>query len=360
MRIDQLWLSDFRCFESAHLELAPAGITVILGGNGQGKTSLLEAVAYLARLESFRGAAREPLVRSGAASAVVRARGDNSGRSILLEAEIPLSGRDRLQVNRQPLRRAGEILGFIRVTVFSPDDLDLVKGGPTGRRRYLDEVLSSLSPHNRALRTELERVLRQRGMLLRQCGGHLTGDASRTLDVWDLKLAEVGTAVTMKREELLVDLSPSVEAAYRTFAPAADALRIRYRRSWEGQLSEALRAAREQDLRRGATTVGPHRDELEMELSGMPARSHASQGEQRCVALALRLGSHAVVGRSTGSPPVLLLDDVFSELDHTRRQSLMNHLVTGQTILSSTGPIPGDAPVERRYRVCNGTLGEIR
>jgi DNA replication and repair protein RecF len=358
VRVARVWLSDFRNYASA--ELAPAaGITAIVGSNGEGKTNLLEAIGYLATLSSFRGAPGEALVRSGCDTAVVRAEVEVEGRTSLLEAELRAVGRDRVQVNRQPLKRARDLLGTIRVTVFSPDDLELVKGGPAERRRLLDETLVACSPRHDATRSDLDRILRQRTTLLRQSGGRLTPEVEATLDVWDAKLTEVGERLAEAREALVARLEPVVAKAYDDVASTAANVTLRYEAPWRADgLAAALARARPDDLRRGVSTVGPHRDELGLTIDGLPARTHASQGEQRSLALALRLGAHAVVTDETGTPPVLLLDDVFSELDADRSHALLAHLPPGQTLLTTAGVLPEGVTPELVVRVRDGRIVE--
>jgi DNA replication and repair protein RecF len=356
MRLDRLWLTDFRNYHSAELAPAPDGLTVVQGQNGEGKTNLLEAVGYLATLGSFRGAPTEALVRVGAGMAVVRAEGVREGRALLIEATIQPGGRDRVQVNRQPLRRSRDLLGSLRVSVFAPDDLSLVKGGPAERRRYLDETLVAIHPKNDSLRSDLDRVLRQRNTLLKQAGGRLTAEVAATLDVWDTKLTEVGEAMVAARVALVERLEPELAKAYDQLASTAAAVQAVYQRSWEGGLAGALASARNDDVRRGVSTVGPHRDELVLSIAGLPARTHASQGEQRSLALSLRLASHAVVAEEAGSAPVLLLDDVFSELDPDRTEALLAHLPEGQALLTTAGPVPAGAHPERVVQVHDGRI----
>ncbi len=341
MRLTHLWLTDFRNYDTAELELPP-GLTVVVGDNGAGKTNLLEAVGYLATLESFRGAPAEALVRQGEERAVVRGTAIREARELLVEAEIRVRGRGRVAVNRQPLRRAADLVGALVVSVFSPDDLELVKGGPSARRRYLDDLLVSLHVRNDSLRRDLDRILRQRTALLRDAGGRLSPALAPTLDVWDSKLAAVGDALGAARAGLVARLEPALAAAYAGIAgPDARPVGVVYDAPWRpGGLAAALVVSRAEELRRGVCLVGPHRDELALTISGMPARTHASQGEQRSLALALRLAGHRVVGESAGEPPVLLLDDVFSELDESRSQALLDHLPPGQAILTTTGGIP--------------------
>jgi DNA replication and repair protein RecF len=358
VRLTHLWLRDFRNYQELDLKLAPAGLTLVLGDNGEGKTNVLEAIAYLATLSSFRRAPKEALVRRGADSAIIRAEGEEGGRRLLVEAQLNRVGRDRILVNRAPLRNSRELLGTLRVTVFSPDDLELVKGPPAGRRRYLDDLLVALHPRNQALLSDVERILRQRGALLRQAGGRLTAEVTTTLDVWDRALLEKGGALTAAREALVTRLEPEVAKAYNQLAPSGGEVRLVYERSWEADLAQGLAAARAEDVRHGVTSVGPHRDELALAIAGLPARTHASQGEQRSLALALRLASHALVTGETTTPPVLLLDDVFSELDSHRSRSLVAHLPAGQSVLTSAAePPPGLAPTWR-VRVSAGKLEE--
>jgi DNA replication and repair protein RecF len=289
----------------------------------------------------------------------VRAEVEVEGRTSLLEAELRAVGRDRVQVNRQPLKRARDLLGTIRVTVFSPDDLELVKGGPAERRRLLDDTLVACSPRHDATRSDLDRILRQRTTLLRQSGGRLTPEVEATLDVWDAKLTEVGERLAEARAALVARLEPVVAKAYDDVASTAANVTLRYEAPWRADgLAAALAAARADDLRRGVSTVGPHRDELALTIDGLPARTHASQGEQRSLALALRLGAHAVVTDETGTPPVLLLDDVFSELDADRSHALLAHLPPGQALLTTAGVLPEGVTPELVVRVRDGRIVE--
>ena len=363
-----MWLTDFRNYQSAQLDLA-GGLTVVLGGNGEGKTNLLEAIGYLATLSSFRGAPAEALVRQGCERAVVRGEGEREGRELLVEAEVARTGRGRVAVNRQPLRRSADLLGALRASVFSPDDLELVKGGPAGRRRYLDDALVGVHPRNDALRRDLERVLRQRTTLLRQAGGRLTPDVATTLDVWDAKLVDVGEALAAARADLVDRLRPELARAYAQVAgpAAADKATVSatYEAPWRAEgLAAALAVVRTEELRRGVSLVGPHRDALVLSVSGMPARSHASQGEQRSLALALRLAAHAMVAEAVGEPPFLLLDDVFSELDASRSRALLDALSAtsfgpvggGQAVLTTAESLPPGAEPELVVRIAAGSI----
>ncbi|HLI01541.1 MAG TPA: DNA replication/repair protein RecF [Acidimicrobiales bacterium] len=363
MHLEHLWLTDFRTYHQAELVPAASGLTVITGANGQGKTNLLEAIGYLATLRSFRGAPGEALIRVGAPNAVVRASGSREGRGLLIEAELKPTGRDRVQVNRQTLRRTRDLLGALQVTVFAPDDLELVKGGPAGRRRYLDDLLVALHPRHDATQTEVERVLKQRNALLKSAAGRGRPgpDVLSTLDVWDAKLTAAGEALVTARRGLAEALSPLAGAAYATLAtgstgPGRVTVGVRYQPSWSGSLASALAAARDEDLRRGLSTVGPHRDELLLGIGGLPARTHASQGEQRTLALALRLGGHRLVTGRIGSPPILLLDDVFSELDPDRSAALLDSLPEGQALLTTAGALPAGVEAEVTVRVEDGKV----
>jgi DNA replication and repair protein RecF len=352
-----LELTDFRNYARTTLDL-DQDLTVVAGANGAGKTNLVEAVAWLATLESFRGVPNETLVREGADRAVLRAEVVQAdGRQLAIEAELPITGRSRVQVNRQRLTRTRDLLGALQVSVFSPDDLALVKGGPGERRRFLDTTLVGLHVKHDAVRSDLERILRQRNMLLKQAGGRLSPDIVTTLDVWDTRLAEVGTALGDARDALVTELEPLVGKAYADVAGVPTDVHLRYAPAWRAPgLAAVLAAGRAEDVRRQLTLIGPHRDELEIVLAGLPARTHASQGEQRCVALAFRLAAHQAVADRAGTPPVLLLDDVFSELDPDRAEALLHHLPAAQVVVTTAGPLPPSAIPSRRVVVRDGRL----
>ena len=402
MQVRTLWLTDFRSYTSAQLDLGP-GLTALVGANGEGKTNLLEALAWLATLTSFRGAPTDALVRRGAPFAVVRALAEREGRELLIEAQLQPNGRNRVLVNRQPLRRARELLGSLRVTVFTPDDLAIVKEGPGERRRFLDDALVTLHPRNDGLRSDLDKVLRQRNALLKQTGGRLDESSAFTLEVWDEKLASVGAALARARLDLLGRLRPVLAATYDALARRPALADARYEAAWlpgdpyasadtgapsgaaerdgraaaggpgddpDGRrtvgipdhgelaaaLASALRSARDDDLRRGVTTVGPHRDDIVFGIGEAPARTQASQGEQRTLALALRLAVHHVVTEGAGSAPVLLLDDVFSELDPDRSAALLANLPPGQTLLTTASSLPDEAPPDVVLRLFDGRI----
>jgi DNA replication and repair protein RecF len=356
VRVDRLWLTDFRSYRDAELTLAPT-VTAIVGANGEGKTNLVEAIAFLATTSSFRGAPNDAMVRVGAATAVVRAEALRDERRLLIEAEISVAGRTRIQVNRQRLPRAKDLLGALRVSVFSPDDLELVKGGPGERRRYLDDALVALHPRNDQLRTDVERVLKQRNALLRQAGGRLTDEVASTLEVWDDRLAVAGDRLGAARAELVESLVPELTRCYQVVAGVEVAVEAIYRPEWlDTGLADALTAARGADLKRGVTTVGPHRDELHLSIAGLPARTHASQGEQRSLAFALRMSTHTLVAASVEAPPVVILDDVFSELDPWRSRALLDAIPVAQTILTTAGALPDGVRPEQQVVVEGGSL----
>ena len=335
-----IWLERFRNYAALDLAVAP-GRVVITGANGQGKSNLLEAIAYLGTLGSFRGAPTEALVQQGSEGAVVRADVVRGDRELLIEAELARAKPNRVQVNRQRLSAARELVGLVPITVFGPDDLELVKGGPAMRRRYLDDLLVQLHPRNVALRAEVDRTLKQRNALLRQAKGRITPEIDATLAVWNAKFAEAADALGAARADLVERLAPETDGAYAELAGPGHPVTMVYAPEWRTTgLAAALDAVRDDEVRRGVTLVGPHRDDVEITLSAMPVRTHASQGEQRTTALALRIAGHHVVGMSRGTSPLLLLDDVFSELDANRAHALLALLVADQTFITTAGEVP--------------------
>jgi DNA replication and repair protein RecF len=355
--VTRLELVDFRNYVEASFDLRP-GTTAVVGLNGQGKTNFAEALAYLSTLASFRGAPDEALIRMGADTAVVRAtiRQDDE-REVLVEAEINRHGRNRVLVNRQKLGRSRELLGVVRVSVFSPDDLALVKEGPGERRRFMDDTLVALALKYDAMRLELDRVVKQRNTLLKQSAGRLDEGAAFTLDVWDAKLAQLGDQFGHARSVLIARLDPMVIEAYEQLAGHPTPIELRYEPGWRRVgLAAALAESRVDDVRRGVSTVGPHRDDVDLVINGMPARTHASQGEQRTLALALRLAAHRMVAERSGSAPVLVLDDVLSELDAERSAALLHHLPAGQVVLTTAAPLPPAATPDATVRIVAGTV----
>jgi len=342
-----LELVDFRIFGAAHFEPEVDGTTVITGPNGTGKTSVLEALVYLGTQRSFRGAPREAMVRTGADRAIVRAELHHTAAPTLVEAEIVPTGRSRTQVNRKTAVGRRNLAAAAPCTIFSPEDLALVSGGPGGRRQLLDDTLALVDPEGARAADEVDKVLRQRAALLRQAGGRASADVAATLDVWDQRLADAGKILVTARERLTAALEEHVAPAYGRLAGSGGRIVVTqaYRRSWEGDLLPALEANRTADLRRGVNTVGPHRDELFLAIDEREARTHASQGEQRCLALALRIGIHRLVTARTPLTPTLLLDDVFSELDPVRSRALVAELPEGQSILTTAVPLPAGIDV---------------
>lgn len=363
----RLALTDFRCYPAVDLVL-PSGVTVVSGANGEGKTSLLEALSWAATTHSFRGVPDAALVRSGTDAAFVRVSVQEPDREQLLEAEIRALGRNRVRMNRHPLARARDLLGLLRVTVFAPDDLQLVKGGPAGRRAYLDDLLVAVAPRYEAVQAEYDRVLKHRNALLRQ--GLRGPDAESTLVVFDEQLVRAGSELVRGRLRLTGRLLPAVRDAYRGLAGEGDDVDAAYEAEWaEGSVAPAaedveplLRAAlverRAAEVDRGVTLVGPHRDEWRLLLAGLDARTHASQGEQRTLALGLRLAGHKVCAEVVGTEPVLLLDDVFSELDPARAEALVSELPAGQTLITTASTVPESVHPDRRLRVRDGRVEE--
>ena len=367
--VGHLWLTDFRCLAAVDIELG-AGLTVLYGANGQGKTSLLEAVGWIARLRSFRGVPDALLVRAGEPQAVLRGEITTGERRQLFEAEIRAAGRNRVLCNRQAVTRSRDVHGLLRVTVFSPDDLALVKDGPALRRDFLDELLAMLSPRYDAARTDYERVLKQRNALLRS--GVRDDEARTTLDVFDDQLIHAAAELVRGRLQLTERLVPAVRAAYSSLAETDPVVEAAYQAEWapevlpgntlellREQLRGALATRRRAEIDRGLTLVGPHRDEWRLTINGLDARYQASQGEQRTLALALRLAGHEVVAALTGTTPVLLLDDVFSELDASRASALVRNLPAGQTLLTTAASVPAEVVPEQQLRIAQGHVERL-
>ncbi|MEZ5381496.1 MAG: DNA replication/repair protein RecF [Microthrixaceae bacterium] len=357
MFLRRLELVQFRTYPQLTLEL-PDGLTAVVGPNGVGKTNLVEAVAWPLLLTSVRGVANEALVRQGASAAVVRAEleasavegepdptagGDGASlpRQVLIESEISARGRTRVLLNRQAGARRRDVAEVGRVTVFSPDDLVLVKGSPVERRRFLDDALVAADPRLDVVRADYEKVVRQRNALLRQAHGRLDDAGRLTLEVWDAQLIDRGERLGRARSSLVKRLGPLVEAAYRELAGRDDEVAVTYQAPWlDAGLGALVAGRRAEELRRGVTLVGPHRDELALGLHGLVARTQASQGEQRSLALSLRLAVHRLLTERFGAPPILVLDDVLSELDPQRRRALIGGVPAGQALLTTAGDLP--------------------
>ncbi|MFG1845728.1 DNA replication/repair protein RecF [Micromonospora carbonacea] len=373
MYVRRLELVDFRSYERVAVDLEP-GPNVLVGANGTGKTNLVEALGYVATLGSHRVATDAPLVRLGATSAVIRCAVAHDGRELLVELEIVPGKANRARLGRAPARRARDVLGALRLVLFAPEDLELVRGDPGERRRYLDDLLVSRQPRYAGVRADYERVVKQRNALLRtaylarKTGGSRGGDLS-TLAVWDTHLARHGAELLAGRLELVAALGPHVTKAYDAVAAGKGAAGIAYRPSVEladpvadrAALAEALLAAlaesRSAEVERGTTLVGPHRDDLALTLGPLPAKGYASHGESWSFALALRLAGYDLL-RSDGIEPVLVLDDVFAELDAGRRERLAG-LVGGASQLLVTCAVDDDVPAGLhgvRYSVGEGEV----
>jgi len=373
--VTHLSLADFRSYGSVEVALGP-GVTTFTGANGQGKTNLIEAVDYLATLGSHRVASDQPLVRHTAQRAIVRARvqaGLDDARQLLLEVEIVPGKANRASLNRAPLRRPRELLGALRTVVFSPEDLALVKGDPSERRRFIDELITTRWPRLAGVRADYDRVLRQRSALLKSLGGRprsLQADAETTLLVWDESLARFGAELMQARLATLADLTPHVAAAYTAIAPLNNDARVDYRCAIgadattardeiETLLTEAMAQRRNDEIQRGVCLVGPHRDDLVLSLGALPAKGYASHGESWSFALALELGAFALL-RGDGVEPVLILDDVFAELDELRRGRLAGMIEEAEQVLI-TAAVAADVPpglAGRQLRVEDGTVSE--
>ena len=340
MGLASLDLLAFRSFTKAHFAPDPDGTTVLLAPNGTGKTSLLEAVGYLGTGRSFRGATREVMIRNGADDAIVRATVRSEETEVLIEAQLSRHGRSRIQVNRQPARTRKDLADAVAVTTFAPEDVGLVRGGPSGRRDVLDDALSLLDPGAGPLLEDVARVLRQRGALLRQVRGRLDAAATATLDVWDERLGELGDDLAARRTALTESLTAPIGELYRELSADDASVDAGYVPSWQGPLHDALAAARQDDVRRAVSTIGPHRDDVDLRIAGRDARTQASQGEQRSLALSIRIAVHQRVTAARRRPPLLLLDDVFSELDAGRAERLLALLPVGQALLTTAVPPP--------------------
>jgi DNA replication and repair protein RecF len=379
--VAHLTLVDFRSYASADVSLEP-GATAFIGRNGQGKTNLVEAIDYLSRLSSHRVASDAPLVRSGADRALVRAAVVRDGREAMLEIEIHPGKANRARVNRADLPRARELVGLVRTVIFAPDDLALVKGDPAGRRAFLDDLLVLRTPRLAGVRQDYERVLRQRNSLLKTAGHARRGSSSEegalsTLGVWDAHLARTGAEILAERLRLVAELRPYVGNAYATVARGAtsDDAALEYQPSLEigdltdraaltDRLLEELELRRADELDRGVSLVGPHRDELSLTLGNgepsttrLPVRGYASHGESWSFALALRLASYDLV-RADGDDPILILDDVFAELDGERRAQLAE-LVAGAEQVLVTAAVAADVPEKlagTRFVVADGEV----
>ncbi|MFJ6480776.1 DNA replication/repair protein RecF [Streptomyces sp. NPDC091682] len=378
MHVSHLSLADFRSYARAEVPLDP-GVTAFVGPNGQGKTNLVEAIGYLATLGSHRVSSDAPLVRMGADRAIIRAAVTQGERQQLVELELNPGRANRARINRSSQVRPRDVLGIIRTVLFAPEDLALVKGDPGERRRFLDELVTARSPRMAAVRSDYERVLKQRNTLLKSAAmarrhGGRSLDLS-TLDVWDQHLARAGAELLAQRLDLIATLLPLADKAYEQLAPGGGPLGLTYKSSagepvdsgaarTREALYEVLLAAlaevRKQEIERGVTLVGPHRDDVVLRLGELPAKGYASHGESWSYALALRLASYELL-RSEGSEPVLILDDVFAELDARRRERLAELVAPGEQVLV-TAAVDDDVPgvlVGTRFGVSGGEVTRL-
>lgn len=388
MYVRQLQVTDFRSWEQADL-VFDTGVNVLVGQNGRGKTNLLEAVGYLATLGSHRVSTDAPLIRHGQARALVRAAVVNGDRELTVELEITPGKANRARINRGSVTRPREILGIVHTVLFAPEDLALVKGDPGERRRFLDELLVQRAPRYAGVRADYDRALKQRNALLKTSGKRRGGKADdpyamSTLEVWDAQLAETGAQLLAARLDLVADLAPYLTEAYSSVAggPAptgsAREARVAYRSSIGDALPaeygvpggeradvakvtsamlSALVESRQAELERGISLVGPHRDDLELVLGDAPAKGYASHGESWSFALALRLASYDLL-RAELSEPILLLDDVFAELDRHRRARLAEVAGRAEQVII-TAAVDEDVPSQLagpRYRVADGKV----
>ena len=390
MYVRHLQVTDFRSWPHADLAFEP-GPSVLVGANGQGKTNLVEALGYVATLGSHRVAADAPLVRHGQQRAIVRTAVVNAGRELLVELEITPGKANRARINRGAAAKPRDVLGILRTVLFAPEDLAIVRGDPGERRRFLDDLLVSRAPRYAGVRTDYDRVLKQRSALLKSAGAARKSGSSadlRTLEVWDGHLARYGAQLLAGRLDLVADIAPHVTSAYASVAangedtaPAHRVAEVRYRSSLGDSLPEGygqtqgpradtealeqallkeLERVRSQELERGSSLVGPHRDDLELVLGDAPAKGYASHGESWSFALALRLASYHLLSED-GAEPVLILDDVFAELDRRRRARLAE-LVAGAEQVLVTAAVSEDVPDELsgvRFDVRDGEVRRV-
>lgn len=368
MHLSWLDLRDFRSYPTLGFEPSP-GVNVLVGPNGAGKTTVLEAVAYLSGLSSFRRTPDVSLIRTGADGAVLRGGFQQEAGETKIEVEIPAAGRRRVLVNGKRPGRLADVASIAPVVAFLPDDLDLVKESAGIRRRYIDDLGSQLAPGYAAVATEYEQTLRQRNALLRRDG---PATDLMSLEVWDERVVAAAVALWQERVRLVLRLRPTLDAAHAAVAGRGELLSITWHPAWGAEqaprdpgdwasdrashaLRDALVARRRRELEQRTTTVGPHRDDVTLVLGHRDVRTQASQGEQRSVAVALRVASYRLLRERHGHPPVLLLDDVFSELDLARTAAVVEMLPEGQVLVTTTRE--DEVPVGgRRWAVGDGRV----
>lgn len=378
MFVTELSLADFRNYHEAHLELT-SGVTVFVGANGQGKTNLVEAIEYLSTMSSHRVSTTAPLVRAGASSAIIRAKvqaARDDDRLIWLELEVVPGRSNVARLNRSPLQRPRDLVGALRTVVFSPLDIAIVRGDPSDRRGWLDSLVVTRWPRMAGVKQDFDRVLRQRNALLKSMSGRSQtpqgGDEEITLAVWNEQLAALGAELLHARLDTLTDVLPHAQQAYETIAPVNNQIDAVYRSGLdldgvsdaenvraelEGRLLAAMERLRGEELHRGVTLIGPQRDDVDLSIGELPAKGYASHGESWSLALSLRLGGFTLV-RDDGVEPVLVLDDVFAELDVTRRERLRGAIADAEQVLitAAVGADVPDFPAERRFKVTAGVV----
>ena len=333
--LKKLWLQDFRNYSAEEIAFGK-GTNVIFGQNGQGKTNLLEAIYYVGSAVSFRGAPTEALIQKGIDTAIIRAEIQHEDRELLVEAEISTQRQNSIAINKQKVRPIRNLVGLIPMTIFGPDDLTLVKEGPSNRRTYIDDLLIRTHPKHLKKRTDLELVLKQRNAFLKQLKGYVSNQNLDTLTIWSEQFAALSEQWGALRQETLMDIQDLAQKAYENLVGGTEKLVISYNPKWlQDGLLPLLKEAETDEVRRGTTLIGPHRDDIEIFLDGMPARTHASQGEQRTIALSLRVAGHHLLHKIHKAKPLLLLDDVFSELDSDRTERLLHLLVADQTFITT-------------------------
>jgi DNA replication and repair protein RecF len=377
MIVEHLSLVDFRNYAEAELELR-AGMNLLVGRNGQGKTNLAEAVAYLATLGSHRVSADAPLVRDGKSAAFVRARLAHGSRRVMLELQINKQGSNKARVSGNPVR-TNELPRYAQVVLFAPEDLTIVRGDPSSRRRFADQLLVQRTPRMAGVLADYDRTLRQRTTLLKSARARgMKVEQLTTLDVWDDKLISLGAQIIEARDRLANDLTDPLKAAYAAIAGDDHAPEIAWATtiagadpeedeidghegsgSTEEQFRQALLAKRAQEIDRGLTLVGPHRDDLVLRLRGLPVKGYASHGESWSIALSLRLASAELLrAESPGGDPILILDDVFAELDAARRARLAS-VVSGYEQVIVTAAVAGDIPDPLRENAVRIESGRV-
>jgi DNA replication and repair protein RecF len=346
MRVKRLALANFRSYKELELEFS-AGPTTFIGNNGSGKTNIAESLIYLAYLSSHRVSTNQPLLSLGSEQAIIRAEIERDNRSLQVDLEINASKANRARLNGNPVKSQREILGALQIVYFSPEDLDLVRGEPTDRRNFLDKLLITQSPRLAGVISDYDRVVRQRNILLK------TRAPQSALEPWTEQLIRFGAELSAERVKLVDDLNPYVSEHYRNLNEVKPAS-ISYKSSTEGLTADittnseilTARAAEvlKQEIDRGASLIGPHRDDLHLQLGDFPAKGYASHGESWSMAIALRIGSYTLL-KSEGADPVLILDDIFAELDNQRRQQLTAVTqLAEQTIITTA--VESDLPPE--------------